>query len=301
MNRIFKVIWNKTTQRQEVVSELAKGGKKGMKLSILAALVSLSTAQALADGKYIIEEEPAVNSSSIGANNFSFFEDKSNLINVIRSNEEKFGLIIGDTSKSNSIKGREIVVDGSKNHIDGKRMIVSANNSVSIGRENTVLSNDTIVHGTRNTVTSEKLDEAKAKAQKLLELTENKALIESKKQELNTLETHFTRTKEFGDNITERYNNLHHYIRDSWMEKPIAEIEREYNAEKLSLQNEISELSNKDQQFESIMESLKNISSGYAGELIAIGNQNEVEGMNNTIIGQRNKVRSANTVVIGSR
>ena len=300
MNKIFKTIKNKNGI-QTAVSELAKGGKKGMKLSILAALVSLSTAQALADGKYIIEEEPAVNSSSIEANNFSFFEDKSNLINVIRSNEEKFGLIIGDTSKSNSIKGREIVVDGSKNHIDGKRMIVSANNSVSIGRENTVLSNDTIVHGTRNTVTSEKLDEAKAKAQKLLELTENKALIESKKQELNTLETHFTRTKEFGDNITERYKNLHHYIRDSWMEKPIAEIEQEYNAEKISLQNEISELSNKDQQFESVMESLKNISSGYVGELIAIGNQNEVEGMTNTVIGQRNKVRSANTVVIGSR
>lgn len=28
MNRVFKIIWNKTTQRQEVVSELAKGSAK---------------------------------------------------------------------------------------------------------------------------------------------------------------------------------------------------------------------------------------------------------------------------------
>ena len=28
MNKIFKIIWNKTTQRQEVVSELAKSSAK---------------------------------------------------------------------------------------------------------------------------------------------------------------------------------------------------------------------------------------------------------------------------------
>ena len=33
MNRIFKVIWNKTTQRQEVVSELAKGAVKASSTS----------------------------------------------------------------------------------------------------------------------------------------------------------------------------------------------------------------------------------------------------------------------------
>ena len=52
MNRIFKVIWNKTTQRQEVVSELAKGAvkasstssseknNKALPLSILATLIT---------------------------------------------------------------------------------------------------------------------------------------------------------------------------------------------------------------------------------------------------------------------
>ena len=52
MNRIFKVIWNKTTQRQEVVSELAKGAVKAsstssseknnktLPLSILATLIT---------------------------------------------------------------------------------------------------------------------------------------------------------------------------------------------------------------------------------------------------------------------
>ena len=52
MNRIFKVIWNKTTQRQEVVSELAKGAVKAsstssseknnktLSISILATLVT---------------------------------------------------------------------------------------------------------------------------------------------------------------------------------------------------------------------------------------------------------------------
>ena len=184
MNKIFKTMRNKNGI-QIAVSELAKGSKKGMKLSILTALVSLSTAQALA--QYLIDDEVAANSSSIGApNNYSFFEGKSNLVNVVKSNEEKFGLIIGDTSKDNSIKGREIVIDGSKNHIDGKMMIVSANNSVSIGRENTVLSNNAIVHGNENIVAYQELEKAKVKKQELLELTENKALIEAKKQELNT-------------------------------------------------------------------------------------------------------------------
>lgn len=52
MNRIFKVIWNKTTQRQEVVSELAKGAVKAsstssseknnktLSVSILATLIT---------------------------------------------------------------------------------------------------------------------------------------------------------------------------------------------------------------------------------------------------------------------
>lgn len=33
MNRVFKIIWNKTTQRQEVVSELAKGSAKASSAS----------------------------------------------------------------------------------------------------------------------------------------------------------------------------------------------------------------------------------------------------------------------------
>ena len=35
MNRIFKVIWNKTTQRMEVVSELAKGMAKSSSSSVV--------------------------------------------------------------------------------------------------------------------------------------------------------------------------------------------------------------------------------------------------------------------------
>ena len=298
MNKIFKTMRNKNGI-QIAVSELAKGSKKGMKLSILTALVSLSTAQALA--QYLIDDEVAANSSSIGApNNYSFFEGKSNLVNVVKSNEEKFGLIIGDTSKDNSIKGREIVIDGSKNHIDGKMMIVSANNSVSIGRENTVLSNNAIVHGNENIVAYQELEKAKVKKQELLELTENKALIEAKKQELNTLETHFNRVKEIGDNISERRNQLQHYIRDSWLDKPVSEIEQEYNAEKQTLENEITERLNKDQQFEALMSSLKGFNNGSSGELIAIGNQNKVEGTTNTVIGQRNEVKSSTVVALGS-
>lgn len=298
MNKIFKTMRNKNGI-QIAVSELAKGSKKGMKLSILTALVSLSTAQALA--QYLIDDEVAANSSSISApNNYSFFEGKSNLVNVVKSNEEKFGLIIGDTSKDNSIKGREIVIDGSKNHIDGKMMIVSANNSVSIGRENTVLSNNAIVHGNENIVAYQELEKAKVKKQELLELTENKALIEAKKQELNTLETHFNRVKEIGDNISERRNQLQHYIRDSWLDKPVSEIEQEYNAEKQTLENEITERLNKDQQFEALMSSLKGFNNGSSGELIAIGNQNKVEGTTNTVIGQRNEVKSSTVVALGS-
>ena len=298
MNKIFKTMRNKNGI-QIAVSELAKGSKKGMKLSILTALVSLSTAQALA--QYLIDDEVAANSSSIGApNNYSFFEGKSNLVNVVKSNEEKFGLIIGDTSKDNSIKGREIVIDGSKNHIDGKMMIVSANNSVSIGRENTVLSNNAIVHGNENIVAYQELEKAKVKKQELLELTENKALIEAKKQELNTLETHFNRVKEIGDNISERRNQLQHYIRDSWLDKPVSEIEQEYNAEKQTLENEITERLNKVQQFEALMSSLKGFNNGSSGELIAIGNQNKVEGTTNTVIGQRNEVKSSTVVALGS-
>ena len=219
---------------------------------------------------------------------------------MVKSNEEKFGLIIGDTSKDNSIKGREIVIDGSKNHIDGKMMIVSANNSVSIGRENTVLSNNAIVHGNENIVAYQELEKAKVKKQELLELTENKALIEAKKQELNTLETHFNRVKEIGDNISERRNQLQHYIRDSWLDKPVSEIEQEYNAEKQTLENEITERLNKDQQFEALMSSLKGFNNGSSGELIAIGNQNKVEGTTNTVIGQRNEVKSSTVVALGS-
>lgn len=33
MNRVFKIIWNKTTQRQEVVSELAKSSAKASSAS----------------------------------------------------------------------------------------------------------------------------------------------------------------------------------------------------------------------------------------------------------------------------
>ena len=35
MNRIFKVIWNKTTQRTEVVSELARGMAKSSSSSVV--------------------------------------------------------------------------------------------------------------------------------------------------------------------------------------------------------------------------------------------------------------------------
>ena len=299
MNKIFKTIKNRNGL-EIVASELAKGSKKGMKLSILTALVSLSTAQVLAESKYIIEDEAAVNSSTVGVNNHSFFEDKTNLVNVIKSNDEKFGLIISNTSKGNSIKGREVLVDGSKNHIDGKMMIVSANNSVSIGRENTVLSNNAVVHGDQNIVVSKKIEEAKTQTQEILELAENKTLIEAKKQELNTLETHFNRVKEIGDNITERRNQLHHYIRDSWLDKPISEIEQEYNTEKQTLENEIAERLNKDQRFETLMDSLKGFNNGSSGELIAIGNQNKVEGTTNTVIGQRNEVKSSTVVALGS-
>ena len=299
MNKIFKTIKNRNGL-EIVASELAKGSKKGMKLSILTALVSLSTAQVLAESKYIIEDEAVVNSSTVGVNNHSFFEDKTNLVNVIKSNDEKFGLIISNTSKGNSIKGREVLVDGSKNHIDGKMMIVSANNSVSIGRENTVLSNNAVVHGDQNIVVSKKIEEAKTQTQEILELAENKTLIEAKKQELNTLETHFNRVKEIGDNITERRNQLHHYIRDSWLDKPISEIEQEYNTEKQTLENEIAERLNKDQRFETLMDSLKGFNNGSSGELIAIGNQNKVEGTTNTVIGQRNEVKSSTVVALGS-
>lgn len=59
MNRIFKVIWNKTTQRQEVVSELAKGAVKAsstssseknnktLSISILATLVTFILASSV--------------------------------------------------------------------------------------------------------------------------------------------------------------------------------------------------------------------------------------------------------------
>ena len=59
MNRIFKVIWNKTTQRQEVVSELAKGAVKAsstssseknnktLSVSILATLITSTLASSV--------------------------------------------------------------------------------------------------------------------------------------------------------------------------------------------------------------------------------------------------------------
>ena len=93
---------------------------------------------------------------------------------------------------------------------------------------------------------------------------------------------------------------MQHYIRDSWLDKPVSEIEQEYNAEKQTLENEITERLNKDQQFEALMSSLKGFNNGSSGELIAIGNQNKVEGTTNTVIGQRNAVKSSTVVALGS-
>ena len=42
MNKIFKVIWNKTTQRLEVVSELAKGAVKSSSNSVVNLAKDLS-------------------------------------------------------------------------------------------------------------------------------------------------------------------------------------------------------------------------------------------------------------------
>ena len=93
---------------------------------------------------------------------------------------------------------------------------------------------------------------------------------------------------------------MQHYIRDSWLDKPVSEIEQEYNAEKQTLENEITERLNEDQQFEALMSSLKGFNNGSSGELIAIGNQNKVEGTTNTVIGQRNEVKSSTVVALGS-
>ena len=93
---------------------------------------------------------------------------------------------------------------------------------------------------------------------------------------------------------------MQHYIRDSWLDKPVSEIEQEYNAEKQTLENEITERLNKDQQFEALMSSLKGFNNGSSGELIAIGNQNKVEGTTNTVIGQGNEVKSSTVVALGS-
>ena len=306
MNKIFKTMRNKNGV-ETVVSELAKGNKKGLNMSILASalMLSLFSSQSYAetDSKIGIENNTMV-SGGFGVSTNDVAWKGGNLVNARKYQGDKFGLMLGVGSKDNIIKGKEVTVQGNKNILEGINNLMVSNTSTSIGHENLVTGGGNQIYGSNNIITKENLERTKSNLElyknNIEKYIENSELLKNKKNKLEKFERLFEDIKytwQQDEDVEYRKHNVPELEDESWYEKSLTEVEKEYRVKKDALEAELAEIVKNGEEFENIVNSFKTEGST---NNIAIGNGNTIEGITNTIAGQRNAVKSSTVVALGS-
>lgn len=306
MNKIFKTMKNKNGV-ETVVSELAKGNKKGLNMSVLASalMLSLFSSQSSAetDSKIGIENNTMV-SGGFGVSSNDVAWKGGNLVNARKYQGDKFGLMLGVGSKDNIIKGKEVTVQGNKNILEGINNLMVSNTSTSIGHENLVTGGGNQIYGSNNIITKENLERTKSNLElyknNIEKYIENSELLKNKKNKLEKFERLFEDIKytwQQDEDVEYRKHNVPELEDESWYEKSLTEVEKEYRVKKDALETELAEIVKNGEEFENIVNSFKTEGST---NNIAIGNGNTIEGITNTIAGQRNAVKSSTVVALGS-
>ena len=306
MNKIFKTMRNKNGV-ETVVSELAKGNKKGLNMSILASalMLSLFSSQSSAetDSKIGIENNTMV-SGGFGVSTNDVAWKGGNLVNARKYQGDKFGLMLGVGSKDNIIKGKEVTVQGNKNILEGINNLMVSNTSTSIGHENLVTGGGNQIYGSNNIITKENLERTKSNLElyknNIEKYIENSELLKNKKNKLEKFERLFEDIKytwQQDEDVEYRKHNAPELEDESWYEKSLTEVEKEYRVKKEALEAELAKIVKNGEEFENIINSFKTEGST---DNIAIGNGNTIEGITNTIAGQRNAVKSSTVVALGS-
>lgn len=306
MNKIFKTMRNKNGV-ETVVSELAKGNKKGLNMSILASalMLSLFSSQSSAetDSKIGIENNTMV-SGGFGVSTNDVAWKGGNLVNARKYQGDKFGLMLGVGSKDNIIKGKEVTVQGNKNILEGINNLMVSNTSTSIGHENLVTGGGNQIYGSNNIITKENLERTKSNLElyknNVEKYIENSELLKNKKNKLEKFERLFEDIKytwQQDEDVEYRKHNVPELEDESWYEKSLTEVEKEYRVKKEALEAELAKIVKNGEEFENIVNSFKTEGST---NNIAIGNGNTIEGITNTVAGQRNEVKSSTVVALGS-
>ena len=306
MNKIFKTMRNKNGV-ETVVSELAKGNKKGLNMSILASalMLSLFSSQSSAetDSKIGIENNTMV-SGGFGVSTNDVAWKGGNLVNARKYQSDKFGLMLGVGSKDNIIKGKEVTVQGNKNILEGINNLMVSNTSTSIGHENLVTGGGNQIYGSNNIITKENLERTKSNLElyknNVEKYIENSELLKNKKNKLEKFERLFEDIKytwQQDEDVEYRKHNVPELEDESWYEKSLTEVEKEYRVKKEALEAELAKIVKNGEEFENIVNSFKTEGST---NNIAIGNGNTIEGITNTVAGQRNDVKSSTVIALGS-
>lgn len=301
MNKIFKTMKNK-----KVVSELAKGNKKGLNMSVLASalMLSLFSSQSYAETDSNIGIE---NNSTIAGAYETFTNNVArnggNLINAKKYQDDKFGMMLWVGSKDNIIKGKEVAVQGNKNILEGINNLMVSNTSTSIGHENLVTGGGNQIYGSNNIITKENLERTKSNLEQYKKTVnkyiETRKMVDAKRDGLRNLEENFKEMQSIwqDENVEYRKHELPGLEDESWYEKSLVEVEKEYKVKKEALETEFAKIVKEEEEFENLVNSFKTEGST---NNIAIGNGNMIEGVTNTVAGQRNEVKSSTVVALGS-
>ena len=212
--------------------------------------------------------------------------------------------MLGVGSKDNIIKGKEVTVQGNKNILEGINNLMVSNTSTSIGHENLVTGGGNQIYGSNNIITKENLERTKSNLElyknNIKKYIENSELLKNKKNKLEKFERLFEDIKytwQQDEDVEYRKHNVPELEDESWYEKSLTEVEKEYRVKKDALEAELAEIVKNGEEFENIVNSFKTEGST---NNIAIGNGNTIEGITNTIAGQRNAVKSSTVVALGS-
>ena len=227
-----------------------------------------------------------------------------NLVNARKYQGDKFGLMLGVGSKDNIIKGKEVTVQGNKNILEGINNLMVSNTSTSIGHENLVTGGGNQIYGSNNIITKENLERTKSNLElyknNVEKYIENSELLKNKKNKLEKFERLFEDIKytwQQDEDVEYRKHNVPELEDESWYEKSLTEVEKEYRVKKETLEAELAKIVKNGEEFENIVNSFKTEGST---NNIAIGNGNTIEGITNTVAGQRNDVKSSTVIALGS-
>ena len=276
-----------------------------MSVLVSALMLSLFSSQSSAetDSKIGIENNTMV-AGGFGVSTNDVAWKGGNLVNARKYQGDKFGLMLGVGSKDNIIKGKEVTVQGNKNILEGINNLMVSNTSTSIGHENLVTGGGNQIYGSNNIITKENLERTKSNLElyknNIEKYIENSELLKNKKNKLEKFERLFEDIKytwQQDEDVEYRKHNVPELEDESWYEKSLTEVEKEYRVKKDALEAELAEIVKNGEEFENIVNSFKTEGST---NNIAIGNGNTIEGMTNTVAGQRNEVKSSTVVALGS-